>query len=527
MLNLIKINLTFFFDIHKIINAKTTKERLINITKFIIILAVYIGLGIAAYKYFEFMFEGYKVLKIESSLLHFSFAAVSSMMLFTTIYKAGGLLFNNKDFDMILSLPIKRYKYILSKLITLYLLNMIYALLIMIPSLLIYVKNVKVDLIFYIYYLITFLIMPLLPMIVATIIGSLISTISSRFKNRNIVNIALTLSLFVGVILLSSELENMPVIDIANASNSFLQIFNKVYPLTILYNNIIINKDILSLLLFILIPVSLFIIYIVIINKYFIEINNRLKKEVKNDEYEMEELNINSPVIALYKKEVGRYFSSPNYILNTMIGSIMLIITIVVYIFIGGEKVELILGTPGIVELIERHTPLVIATFNLLTCTTHPSISLEGKNAWIMKTIPVNPVTIFLSKILLNLTISVPSILISSLLISLYLKLTIKTFIFTCVLSILYSCFVAMFGIIINMCFVNFNWKNEISVIKQSLPAFICIILPLLLGVLPFFLEYKKNTIYLIVFSAALLLNIICIIILNTISKKQFKELNC
>ena len=191
MLNLIKINLTLFFDIHKIINAKTTKERLINITKFIIILAVYIGLGIAAYKYFEFMFEGYKVLKIESSLLHFSFAAVSSMMLFTTIYKAGGLLFNNKDFDMILSLPIKRYKYILSKLITLYLLNMIYSLLIMIPSLLIYVQNVKVDLIFYIYYLITFLIMPLLPMIVATIIGSLISTISSRFKNRNIVNIVL------------------------------------------------------------------------------------------------------------------------------------------------------------------------------------------------------------------------------------------------------------------------------------------------------------------------------------------------
>ena len=55
----------------------------------------------------------------------------------------------------------------------------------------------------------------------------------------------------------------------------------------------------------------------------------------------------------------------------------------------------------------------------------------------------------------------------------------------------------------------------------------VILILPLLLGVLPFFLEYEKNTIYLIVFSAALLLNIICIIILNTISKKQFKELKC
>ena len=527
MLNLIKINLTLFFDIHKIINAKTLKDRLISLTKFILILSVYIVLGVVTYKYFAFMFEGYKVLKIESSLLHFSFAVVSSMMLFTTIYKAGGLLFNNKDFDMILSLPIKKSKYILSKLITLYIMNMIYALLIMIPALLIYIQNVKVDSIFYIYYLITFLIMPLLPMIIATIIGSLISTISSKFKNKNIINLGLTLILFVGIILLSSELENMPAIDIANASNSFLQLFNKIYPLTILYNNIIINKDSLSLLLFIFIPIVLFIIYLMVINKYFIEINNRLKKEVKNDEYEMEELDTNSPVLALYKKEVGRYFSSPNYILNTMIGSIMLIITIVVYIFIGGEKVELILGTPGIAELIEKNTPLVIAAFNVLTCTTHPSISLEGKNAWIMKTIPVKPIGIFLSKIMLNLSITIPSILVSSLLISLYLKLTLKTFLFTCLLSILYSCFVAMFGIIINMCFVNFNWKNEISVIKQSLPAFICMIFPLLLAVLPFFLEYEKKTIYLIVFGVSLILNIICIIILNTISKKQFKNLNC
>ena len=43
MLNLIKINLTLFFDIHKIINAKTKKERLINIAKFIIILFAVVG----------------------------------------------------------------------------------------------------------------------------------------------------------------------------------------------------------------------------------------------------------------------------------------------------------------------------------------------------------------------------------------------------------------------------------------------------------------------------------------------------
>jgi ABC-2 type transport system permease protein len=215
--------------------------------------------------------------------------------------------------------------------------------------------------------------------------------------------------------------------------------------------------------------------------------------------------------------------------MNTMIGSIMLIISIIIYIFIGKDKLDIMLGIKGFSQAISDYTPIVLGCFMLLTCTTHPSISLEGKHAWIMKTIPVSPIKIFLSKIMVNLTISIPFLIVSAILLKIYLKLSINTFILMLVIPTLYSTFISMFGVIINMCFVNFEWKNEITIIKQSLPAFISILFPMLLAVLPFVIEHNLSIsqLNILIIIIAILLNIICFIILNTISTKQFQKLNC
>jgi ABC-2 type transport system permease protein len=176
-----------------------------------------------------------------------------------------------------------------------------------------------------------------------------------------------------------------------------------------------------------------------------------------------------------------------------------------------------------------KYTPLVLGGFTLLTCTTHPSISLEGSSAWIMKTIPVNPFKIFLSKIMVNLTVSIPSYIIAAIMLKIYLKLNLSTFILMLIIPLLYTLFISMFGVIVNMFFVNLNWKNEITVIKQSIPAFISILFPMLLAVLPFLIENNLTSkeLNIIVIIIASLLDIICFIILNTISKKQFHKLNC
>lgn len=529
MKSLIKINLLSFFDIHKIFNAKTKEDLIKNLLKLLAFLACFVALGISIYYYFYFIFEGYLMLKIPYIILAQSFAIVSSMLLITNIYKINGLLFNNKDYNLVLSLPIKRITYIMSKLISLYLSNIIYSLLIIIPVLILYLINVSVDGIFYLLYLITFLVIPLVPIVIATIIGTIISSISSKFKFKNLINILLTILLFTVVMFVSMKLETMPKIDIANLGKSMVDIFNNIYPLTNLYIDIIKDYNFNSLLIFISIPLLTYITYIFIINKFYTKINNNLEKEYTNKNYKLKIKKENSQLMALYKKEIIRYFSSANYVMNTMIGSIMLIISIIIYIFIGKDKLDIMLGISGLSEIIEKYTPIVLGSFTLLSCTTHPSISLEGRNAWIMKTIPVNPIKIFMSKIMVNLTISVPFFVIASILLKIYLKLNIKTFILMLIIPLLYSLFVSMFGVIVNMFFVNFDWKNEITVIKQSLPAFISILFPLFLAFLPFIIKHNLTPakLYIFIIIIASLLNIICFIILNTISKKQFGKLNC
>ena len=93
---------------------------------------------------------------------------------------------------------------------------------------------------------------------------------------------------------------------------------------------------------------------------------------------------------------------------------------------VGKDKLDMMIGISGLSDAIENYTPIVLASFTLMTCTTHPSISLEGSNAWIMKTIPVSPVKIFLSKIMVNLTVSIPFSLVAAILLKIYLKLNAK-----------------------------------------------------------------------------------------------------
>ena len=63
-------------------------------------------------------------------------------------------------------------------------------------------------------------------------------------------------------------------------------------------------------------------------------------------------------------------------------------------------------------DLISENIFIILCLVCSLSSTTHASISLEGKSLWIVKSIPVKIRTIFLSKVLVNLTLLIPFVLI-------------------------------------------------------------------------------------------------------------------
>lgn len=520
LLLLTKINL-----IGLIKSYTSTKKK--SSLAIILFIALFVYLGYSIYIMADLMMAGYASLNIQYILLAQFMVITSSFILLTNIYKAGGTLFKFKDYDLLMSLPIKKSTVILSKVIILYILSLGYTMLFMIPAFIAYVMNVDVTATFYLLFIVTLAIIPMVPIVIASIIGSFISGISSSFKHKNIVNYILTIGLFLSLMYFSTKMTTMNSIDMANIGKSMVEIFNKIYPLTKLYVDIISDFNILSLLYYVLIPLLLFYVFIKTLIIFYSKINDSLSSYKKNENYKLSKLEKGSPLMALYKKELKRYVSSVNYVMNTAIGSIMLTICIIGFVIFGGDKVNALLGMPGFSDVLLKTGPLVIGAFCLLNCTTSSSISLEGKNLWIIKSIPVNVKEIFYSKIMVNLTVLIPAVLINSAVFSIYLKTNFVMTLFMFVTPIIYSLFVSILGIVINVMFPNFTWENEIKVIKQSLASFLAIMIGMAIAIVPLSISYSfSGELYvLLITSIMILITLALYIYMNKYSVKAFNKL--
>ena len=518
LLLLTKINLKSMFKSN---NSKKKNKGLL------VFILLYIYFAFLIYQYAKILMEGYSALNATYLLLPQFMVITSFMIILTNIYRVGGTLFNFKDYDLLMSIPIKRSIVILSKIVMLYIVSLIYTFILMIPSLIAYVTNTSVTEQFYIFYFITLFIIPLVPLVISSVIGTLITAISSRFNKKNIVNYIFTILLFIGAMYLSFSLENVGSVDMANIGKSMVNMFNKVYPLTNMYVNIIKEGNILSLLMFILIPVVLFYIFIYFTNKYYIKINSNLKCFKKKNNYVLINKKSNSQLIALYKKEIKRYFSSVVYFTNTAMGSLMVTFGMIALLLFGKDKLAVFLSIPELANYITVLSPLIISSFVMFNISTHSSISIEGKNLWIIKSIPVDTKKIFLSKIMVNLTVLIPTILVNSTILSIYLKPNALTIILMYITPLIYALFISILGLIINMHFPIFDWTSEVKVIKQSLASFLTLMIGLVFAVLPFmFIPSNGYELYILLITGIMLiLTILSYIYMNTKCVKMFRKL--
>ena len=104
---------------------------------------------------------------------------------------------------------------------------------------------------------------------------------------------------------------------------------------------------------------------------------------------------------------------------------------------------------------------------------TSSAISLEGKEWWIIKSLPVKTKDLLDSKLLLNLSIILPFWLVSEVLFIIALKPDVMELFWLMVIPIVMIVFCCVFGLAVNLKMPVFDWENEVAVIKQSASSFI------------------------------------------------------
>ncbi|SHK02620.1 ABC-2 type transport system permease protein [Hathewaya proteolytica DSM 3090] len=538
---ILKINLINTLGLNKL-GKKHRKSNLKDIFVGGGVLFSLIIIGILVSLYFSLMAKGLKSVGMLDLLLYMSVLVVMLLTFFTSMFKAQGILFSAKDFELLMTMPVQPSTILSSKIIELLVINYLFSAMVIFPSSIIYFTYKQgVNPVFFLFIIALFFFVPLLPIVISSLFAFLLSYISSKVKAKNIVLMILSMASLI-LILVGSSKMNTLISYVMKNSTSITNAINKLCPPAFLYVDAVTNYNIISLIKMILWSLIPFILFVAVFSKGYMDINLKLGEIYKKGNYKIKRLKQSSVFKALLKKEIKRYISSPIYVMNTSVGVVMSTVAAVSSLFVGSQGIIKILASgndmtavmPLMLQFIQL-IPIAVLVFSAsLSCTTGSSISIEGKNLWILKTLPVEAKQVFLVKIFVNLIITVPAIILDSILFAIGFKLNPLNFFFVLSIPLLLSLFSAISGLIINLTFPNFSWKSETYVVKQSISSmlsmFLGIIVMIAIGFI-IYLTYKFTSIrnlYVYLTAVIVVLTILIFIAIMKLRKKgeqMFREL--
>lgn len=533
LFNIVKVDLIHNYSINKL-SKKHNQKR--NLSSFIatIILGIFLLISV-----FIMMFSLGEIAKEVDQLdflLAFGYTVASFLCFTVTISKANGLLFESKDFELLVSMPINTRTIVLSKLISLLILNYFSFGLIYIPCIIAYGILSSATILYYLLSIISFIVGPLLIITLCSFIAYLLGIILRRTKAKSIITSILSLLIFIFVFVFYMTFVNK--IDMADGTNIDYEYFSKYfsdmtynfstyYPVTkILINGL--HNNILYYLLYMLLMVVPFGALVVFVGKNFLKANMRAKISCSSKNFKIKSQKQNSKIMAIIKRDFKRFFSSSAQVLNIGIGPIISTVLVVVMAINFGTKVDMVND-----EFYKSFMPIMLTltvgfTYGIMPSTSS-SISLEGKNFWILKSSPIKTKEIFISKILFYLIMCFPFIIINTTIISIVLKLNLLNIIIEVIVQILLVLVYATEGLWINILVPKFDWDNEVKAIKQGTGPILSMLigfgLDLVLYITPFIgMTLGLNGLIILLINALIILSILTII-LFTHGKSKFENI--
>lgn len=399
--------------------------------------------------------------------------AVSSLLIFFFgIFKAGSYIFRRNGYEMLCALPLLQTAVVTSRFLRIYVEELLLALAVMVPGLAVYCWHERPGTVFYFAGLIGTLAIPVLPTAGAIVLGTLVTAIASRMKHKSLASSVLTLVSVFAIMFFSSKLsllEGNITLELLRGISQFLfSILEKIYPPAVWIGRAMIKGELLKSLGYTGLFLVIFAGVILLVSAIFQSVCRGLYSTSAKHDYQMKKLKRNSVKMSLCKREFKRYFSSSVYVTNTITGPIMGTVLSAALFVVGEKKLQMLMMLPFDIFVF---VPFILAGVFCLMTTTSVSVSMEGKNWWIVKSLPLSTRDILDAKILMNLILMLPFYLISQVLLILALKpqgLEIVWLVVIPAVLILFSC---VFGITVNLRFLVVDWENEAAVVKQSAAA--------------------------------------------------------
>jgi ABC-2 type transport system permease protein len=387
----------------------------------------------------------------------------------------------------------------------------------------------NLDISFYISAFIGYLFMPILPTILGGVFGYIIGYFASKVNNNKIFETVLTYVAVLLIMFVSFNIQSLAMKFINNVEvvNNVLSNIGFVINS---FMKMVTENSIKDLLIYVFTNILSALIFVAIFTKTYIKIMQNLKVEKAKDKYIEKEHNSKGVITTLLIKELKMYLSIPIYILNTSFGVVLILFASIATLFYDKNALFKIMEVQPdafpIYVLLLAGVAFLVAMSNTAAC----SISIEGKNFWILKTMPIKTKDILLSKLLLNILVVVPLCIISIILLGISFEITVSQILIVCLMAVVINLACSMFGLIVNLKYPRLDFQSYTHVVKQSLSTFLAIMVPLAVFfgfvILYSVLKMSIDTYILIAFALLLAIIVVEYYILKKWGIKKFNDIN-
>ncbi len=386
------------------------------------------------------------------------------------IFTAKAKLYEAKDNDLLLSMPIPAWAILLVRTVSLYLFIFLFESLVFVPSLIQYyicagarVGSVCLGV------LIT-LILPLGGLAICCLLGFVLAWLTARIPFKNMFTVLLSVAFMVVYFLLYSKINEYLGYVLANGEAVGTTMQTALFPLAQLGKGA--TGDVGAFCLFALIFIGLFALTWCLLSKTYFKIATTKRGE-RYAKYKEKEAKVKTPRAALLKREFLRLIKTPAYLLNASMGTlIMLLVGIMAAVqkdFFGIPQ-EVLSSMGDSLILLLCAVVCFMASSNFIAAC---AVSLEGDSLWIVRTMPVESKAVLRAKAELHFLMTALPAAIFGCAMGFVMKVSWDGYLAAVLTAVVASAAFAVMDLAINLKFPNLHWTNEMVAVKQGISSLV------------------------------------------------------
>jgi ABC-2 type transport system permease protein len=464
---LLKTFLKERLSIHRLFGQKIARSKIQSIL--MVGLLVY-AFGVTGFSSVFISYElglGLQSINQLSQLLFNLYGQLASLGFLFGFFQAQGYLFQYKDFDLLGTLPISQKVIIAAKLTMMLVFVYLFAMIMVLPTYGVwwYLANPSIFQLFL--FIPMYLVTPIPLMLLGSFISYWIRKLTQRFIRANVLQTIFSVLFIISFTSFSYGLNQW-------VPSSILTWIDSIDVFGDWFIDSMTNLAPLPFLGFMAIHGLILFGFIWLMSQPLLSMNQQRTLAPKI-EYKKVPIKTMSVYRHLLVKEWHRFIGTSIYFMNTGFGLVLLLAATLVALFFP----TLVSDLNRTLTLIGVHPIWLIFAvigFSLSTVYTPAvSLSLEGKNLAILKTLPIPALTIFKAKIGFNLWLTLPVVLSTTLIALTIFSLTWIEAILVLAMLLLFAILLSIFFLYLNLFFPRFDYHHEVEVVKQSLAALLAV----------------------------------------------------